>query len=182
MKLEMPGKKLYTPAMPVFTKTGDQGETSLANQKRVTKNDPHMHALGDLDEFSCWLGWTLCHSLSPNLRATLTQAQMNIQKMSSFVAQAASHPRLLLELQEHTQELEDDMDNLEGTLPPLRDFILPGGTPIASALHICRAICRRAERSVVALLDRKEVDAGLVMYLNRLSDYLFMAARKVNSV
>lgn len=163
--------------MSVFTKTGDQGTTSVANKNRISKNNPQIHALGDLDELSCWLGWTLCYQLLPDIRATLSQAQVNVQRAGSLVAGSSSQTHLIQGLQQHTQALEEAMEDLERTLPPLKDFILPGGTPTTSTLHLCRAICRRAERSVVALLDEKKVDVNVVTYLNRLSDYLFVCAR-----
>lgn len=164
--------------MPLFTKTGDQGTTALPNRERVSKNDPFLHALGDLDELSCWLGWALCHKLHPDTRTILSQAQVHVQRAGSLISTNASSSHLKEGLKQHTQTLEDEMDTLERSLPPLRDFILPGGTPTASALHLCRAVCRRAERSIVALLDEKKVDVDIVTYLNRLSDYLFIASRK----
>ncbi len=163
--------------MSLYTKKGDAGTTCLADGRKVLKSDLYMQALGDLDELSCWIGMCLCHVLPPQLRATLVQTQMNLQHACSFVADTTSKSHLIQELSQHTQKLEDEMDELERSLPPLRDFVLPKGSPTECSLHICRAVCRRAERSVAALLDEKKVDTDLVAYLNRLSDYLFVAAR-----
>lgn len=136
--------------MSIVTKTGDKGETSLLNGTRVPKSDPRIEFVGDLDELSAQLG----HVNRPEIQ----RIQRDLFELGAG-----------REMGEALKRIEQELYALEPTLPPLKNFILPGGHPDAARLHLARAVCRRAERH-----------AGKSPYLNRLSDYLFLLARQVN--
>lgn len=173
--------------MKIYTKTGDKGETSLFTGQRVPKTDPFIEALGSVDECNSALGTAI--SLLPQTK------QMNevrhqletIQHALFDVGAALATPRTRagkskLEKtrfdQEEIEELEKWIDGMESELPPLKEFILPGGHPAGAALHLARSICRRAERRVIPL--NGDVSETVLIYLNRLSDYLFSVSRYVN--
>lgn len=154
---------------------GDDGATSLGGQ-RVLKTDLLIVALGDLDELSSFLG--LCRSFFKKgaIADELKNAQKNLHLLSAAVA-GFSQAAFLEKLRRETERLETLIKHLEAELPPLSGFIYPGGTEAASLLFVTRAVCRRAERSVWGL---KKIDSAVGIYLNRLSDFLFLAARQVN--
>jgi cob(I)alamin adenosyltransferase len=172
-------------AMKIYTKTGDAGETSLFSGTRVRKDDARVDAYGEVDELNAWLGLVRA-SRAAGLDATLDEAVVHIQRdLFALGAQLADPaeklaPRVTKAViaDADVERLEQLIDRLEGELPPLRRFILAGGSPAGAALHVARTVCRRAERRMVAL--QPPVDAVLLRYVNRLSDLLFVLARVVN--
>ena len=175
--------------MKIYTKTGDKGETSLFAGHRVPKNDPFIDALGTVDECNSTLGVAL--SLMPtgakfeNVRKQLLQIQNTLFDLGA--ALATPRTRAANSKIEKTrfdpdgiEMLENWIDAFEEHLPKLHTFILPGGHPSGAMLHLARSICRRAERLVVPLNKHTDVSDHVLMYLNRLSDYLFVVSRYVN--
>jgi len=169
--------------MKIYTKTGDRGETGLYGGERVKKSDARVDAYGNVDETNAALGVARAAGVSPLLDARLAQIQSQLFVLGAELATPASHrERLRMPLIEalDAEELEAEIDRLEADLPPLTSFVLPAGSPGASALHHARTVCRRAERSVVGVADAAGVREALIIYLNRLSDLLFVMARHEN--
>ena len=173
------------------TSGGDQGRTSLLSGERVAKNHPRMEACGDVDELNCVLG-ALVAALPQGeneLQAELLAVQSSLFQVGAVLATTRGSPAAgLLHpfAPEETDRLESAIDRLERVLPALQSFVLPGGHPVAAWAHVARAVCRRAERSVVSLAafpdkagKAEDVDA-IVPFLNRLSNYLFAVARYCN--
>lgn len=181
--------------MKIYTKTGDQGKTRLVGGECVDKNNPRVECYGTVDELNSHLGYALSLiEKEPSLQTLgkeLLKIQHELFNLGSLLAceSAEQLPRLPQVAKEHILALENSIDAMTEGLAPLKNFILPGGAAIASQLHIARTVCRRAERHTVELnglireaLSPKEVD-GLelcMVYLNRMSDYLFVAARFAN--
>ena len=172
----------------IYTRTGDTGQTGLLGPHRVPKDHPRVEAYGAVDELNAWLGWAeaaLEHG--PDAVRALAEPLGRVQSLL-FVAGAelaadpssASSARLPRIRPTDVQQLEAWIDAAEDELPPLRHFVLPGGTPAAAALHVARAVARRAERRVVALAAREPVSRELLAFFNRLSDWLFVLARLAN--
>ena len=168
--------------MKIYTRTGDAGETSLFDGTRVGKDDPRVEAYGDVDELNAWLGFARASGVDPPLDAELIAIQRDLFALGAQLAdpadKIASRVTKALIDDAHVERLESLIDRLELELPPLRRFILAGGTPAGAALHVARTVCRRAERRMVAL--DPPIDPVLIRYVNRLSDLLFVAARVVN--
>lgn len=165
--------------MAIYTRKGDGGDTGLADGTRVPKSHPRVEAYGDVDELNAWLGWALAHARGEHARAVLPVVQRDLFALGAQLANAK--PKEKSEIPpERLAEFERRMDEIESACGPLRSFILPGGTPAAAALHVARAVCRRAERRVVDLARLEPVPAQAVAYLNRLGDLLFMLARDEN--
>jgi cob(I)alamin adenosyltransferase len=173
--------------MKIYTKTGDKGETSLFTGQRVSKTDPFIEALGSVDECNSALGTALASLPHTPEMNEIRQQLETIQHALFDVGAALATPltragKSKLEKtrfdQEEIEELEKWIDKMEGELPPLKEFILPGGHPAGAALHLARSICRRAERNAIPL--NEDVSETVLIYLNRLSDYLFSASRYVN--
>ncbi|TSA39102.1 MAG: cob(I)yrinic acid a,c-diamide adenosyltransferase [Porphyromonadaceae bacterium] len=166
--------------MRVYTRTGDKGETSLAGGTRVLKDHPRLEAYGTVDELNSHLGLIQATILDSGERTRLTRIQNRVFVVSSNLA--ADNPELLknlpLILEEDITDLEMAMDMLLDQIPPLTNFILPAGHPSIASCHIARTVCRRAERRMVTLSREASVDPILIRYINRLSDYLFVLARK----
>jgi cob(I)alamin adenosyltransferase len=170
--------------MKIYTKTGDGGETGLFGGPRVRKDDVRIDAYGTVDELNAVLGLALCESLPATIRGTLLRVQHELFSVGAELAtpNPAKHGTDLAS-DAPILALEAAIDELDAQLPPLRQFILPGGTRGACQLHNARGVCRRAERRVVAFeASTPGADAQRVIrYLNRLSDYLFVAARAANA-
>jgi cob(I)alamin adenosyltransferase len=169
--------------MKIYTKTGDGGETSLFGGGRVSKDDARVEAYGAVDELNAALG--LARALAPasEVDSDLARIQAELFAVGAELAtphDARAHGTIPSVRPEWAEVLERQMDRWDAALPPLTAFVLPGGAPQAAALHVARATCRRAERRAVALSHLAHIDAGVVVYLNRLSDFLFEAARFVN--
>lgn len=169
--------------MTIVTKTGDKGTTGLFGGQRVPKDDPRIHAYGDVDELNAVLGLIVAQ---PNLHDGMKQQLLRIQNLlfrmgadlaTPMANNAAQVPRME---QSHIDEIEGWIASLEPTLPTQTSFVLPGGTEAASLLHLARTVTRRAERWAVSLAHKEEIGPFVVVYLNRLSDWLFLAARDAN--
>ena len=168
--------------MKIYTRTGDAGETSLVGGSRVAKSDPHVDAYGEVDELNAWLGVVRASRVDPAVDQDLEHLQRDLFALGAQLADPAGKlaGRVAKAIigDEDVARLESLIDRLEAELPPLRRFILAGGTPAGAALHLARTVCRRAERRMVALAP--PVDPVLLRYINRLSDLLFVLARTVN--
>jgi cob(I)alamin adenosyltransferase len=176
----------------IYTKTGDRGETSLLGGVRVPKDHPRVAAYGDVDELNAALGVVRTHVRDRALARLVDTVQRDLFAIGAQLAdpshRVASKRRKAAVTAAHVRRLERAIDARESELPPLRAFVVPGGTPLAARLHVARTVCRRAERSVVALarttgrgaaesVPGGDVDPRIVVYLNRLSDLLFVLAR-----
>jgi len=166
--------------MKIYTRTGDRGETSLFGGARVAKNDPRIEAYGTVDELSSCIGVARAGSLPPELDTLLEQVQRDLFDVGAHLASPGTSRFPGVE-SARIEELERAIDTMESELTPLTNFILPGGTLGAANLHVARTVCRRAERCVVALHDDTPATISTVIYLNRLSDSLFVAARFTNA-
>jgi cob(I)alamin adenosyltransferase len=165
--------------MKIYTRTGDRGQTSLFGGTRVAKNDPRIESYGTVDELNSFLGVARAAWPASLIDATLHGAQMDLFEIGAHLASPGTS-RFAGVGAERIEQLERGIDAMEAELAPLKTFILPGGTPAAAHLHVARTICRRAERLVVALQDESPETQSTIAYLNRLSDYLFVAARFAN--
>lgn len=169
--------------MKIYTKTGDGGETSLVDGSRVRKDHARVGAFGDVDELNAAIG-VACAQADDALLELLGGIQRDLFAIGAQVAdpraQVASRKAKAALSPERIVDLERAIDARDGVMPPLTAFILPGGTPLAASLHVARTVCRRAERSVLSLGDAGAVDPLIVVYLNRLSDLLFVLARHAN--
>lgn len=160
----------------ITTRTGDSGSTGLADGSRLSKSAPRVQALGDVDELNSQLGLLLCESLPDAVRALLVDIQHELFNLGGELAMPAAP---LLD-DAAVARLDAALETHNAALPPLREFILPGGTRAAALAHVARTVTRRAERSVVALGEIEPLRANLLLYLNRLSDLLFVLARVLN--
>ncbi len=158
----------------IYTRTGDDGHTSLASGERVAKHDSRIEASGAVDETNCSIGVVLSESEIPeNLLTSLRRIQNELFDLGAELSLPSYHAIG----EDHILRLEGDLDKFNADLPPLKEFVLPGGTPAAANCHLARAVCRRAERVAWALADQVPLRPELPRYLNRLSDLLFVAAR-----
>ncbi len=167
--------------MKIYTKTGDAGETGLWGGQRVAKDALRVHAYGSVDECGAALGLARAGGLDPQLDELLAQIQDQLFVVGADLAtpgEAASIPRVGTE---EINFLEQTIDRLESELEPLKQFILPGGSLAAAHLHLARTVCRRAERWTVSLAREELVRPQVLIYLNRLSDCLFVLARAANA-
>jgi len=163
----------------IYTKTGDGGETSLFGGARVRKDDARIEAYGTIDELNSTIGVARAASPWSPLDARLHAIQSDLFDIGAHLASPGTS-RFAGPDDAQIAALEQSIDAMESELAPLRAFILPGGTPAAAQLHVARTVCRRAERLVVALRDDDPATLASIAYLNRLSDFLFVAARFAN--
>lgn len=167
----------------IYTRTGDDGTTGLVNGSRVSKADPRMAAIGDVDEANSAIGVARTHFLdSENFDQMLARIQNDLFDLGADLATplGGDQTYALRVTAAQSDWLEASIDRMNSALEPLRSFVLPAGEPGAAALHLARAITRRAERSAVAAGEQMEIRTEVLIYLNRLSDFLFVAARAVN--
>ena len=165
----------------IYTRTGDDGTTGLIGGKRVSKDSPCIEVTGVLDELNAQLGVVRSHALPGEVDEILYSVQDALFTIGAELATPeGTDPKSKAIQDEDVQTLEKQIDHIESTLPPLRKFVLPGGTVSGAALHLSRAVARRAERACVALSRIQTVDKQVLRYLNRLSDLLFVLARYVN--
>ena len=168
--------------MTIYTKTGDAGETSLFDNTRVRKSDARVDAYGEVDELNACLGVVRAAGVDADLTSLIETLQKNLFALGARLADPSARIATRVTKAAITEadvtRLEQTIDQLEADLPPLRAFVLPGGSSAGAALHLARTVCRRAERRAVGLGD--EVEPLLLVYLNRLSDLLFVMARAVN--
>jgi cob(I)alamin adenosyltransferase len=170
--------------MKIYTKTGDTGQTGLLGGRRVSKADLRIDAYGTLDELNAWMGLVRDQAVNEARQSLLKTIQDQLFVIGSHLAADPQHPtRMTLPdlLPTDVLALETAIDEMETTLPELRAFILPGGHQAVSFCHLARTVCRRAERLVIALDQTAPVDAVVLPYLNRLSDYLFVLSRRMSA-
>lgn len=170
--------------MKIYTRSGDTGKTSLFGGERVSKSSVRLHAYGTLDELNALLGLS---SAMPDLDATLRGQLLEIQSLLFTIGADLATPlhgdaSIIRTDALYAEKLERWIDAFDETLAPLTQFILPGGSEAGARLHLARTICRRAERWIVELAEQEPVSGGVIIVVNRLSDYLFTAARYANSV
>jgi cob(I)alamin adenosyltransferase len=176
------GSGLRFLAMKIYTRTGDTGDTSLFGGTRVGKDNPRVAAYGDVDELNAHLGLARASAPDAEIGDEIVRLQRDLFALGAQLADpsgrvATKIPKAVLR-DSDVERMEHLIDRLEAGLPPLTNFILAGGSPCGAALHVARAVCRRAERSMVAL--EPAVDPLLLKYINRLSDLLFVLARAAN--
>ena len=160
----------------ITTRTGDDGSTGLGDGRRVQKHDLRIAVLGDLDELNSTLGVVRAAGLDPATAERVARVQNDLFDLGGEMSIPGHH----IIADEHLVRLDGWIAEYNDVLPPLREFILPGGTPAAAHCHVARTICRRAERSLAALGAREDVAPPALKYLNRLSDLLFVLARTLN--
>jgi len=170
---------VYHCAVKVYTRTGDDGSTGLADGTRVSKADGRVAAYGDVDELNAVIGVLRAEDLPPDVAPQLKRVQALLFEVGAFLADPAGRP-VLSEGVARPEWLERWIDSMQGDLPNLRNFVLPAGGRAAALAHQARSVCRRAERDVVALRDRGAEVEGVIPLLNRLSDALFVLARWLN--
>lgn len=165
-------------AFKIYTKTGDAGETALFGGKRVPKSDLRVDAYGTTDELNSFIGWLIEQVGDSATQARLREVQHKLFAIGALLATDSERraPAATI-LPVDTAILEAEIDRMETVLPPLKNFILPGGHPTVALCHVCRTVCRRAERLVVALHQIAPVEEEVLRYLNRLSDYFFVLSR-----
>ncbi len=164
----------------VYTRRGDAGQTSLAGGQRLPKNDLRIEAYGAVDELNSFIGLARESARElPELYGILGRVQHELFNLGSLLATMPEdlHPKQARITEADSEQLEREIDRMNSGLPPLRSFVLPGGSRLNAELHICRTVCRRAERVMVALNTHAPVDAAGLKYLNRLSDALFVWSR-----
>lgn len=170
--------------MKIYTRTGDTGQTGLFGGPRVAKDDARIEAYGTVDELNAVLGVVAAGDLPAELEEILLPVQHELFEIGAELAtpEPAAHRTATID-EAPIARMEQQIDRLEAKLEPLKVFILPGGTPTAAHLHVARTVCRRAERRLVTLARRDErVSERLIIYLNRLSDLLFVMARRANAL
>ncbi|MHA6263188.1 cob(I)yrinic acid a,c-diamide adenosyltransferase [Arenibacterium sp. CAU 1754] len=170
----------------IYTRTGDKGETALGNNDRVAKYDLRVAAYGTTDELNSHVGVARLHATG-DIDTALMRIQNDLFDLGADLCRpdmeqdaTAEYPPLRM-ITSQVDRLETEIDAMNDDLDPLRSFILPGGTPLAAYLHVCRTVARRAERLAVELASTTEVNPETVRYLNRLSDWFFVAARVANN-
>jgi cob(I)alamin adenosyltransferase len=173
-----------TGLMKIYTKTGDKGETGLFGGGRVLKSSPRIAAYGEVDELNALLGVARAETPHEPIKKALAEVQSNLFVVGAQLASPKGDPKIERITSAHSESLERQMDVMSESLPPLKSFILPGGGKTSAFLHLARTTCRRAERSMVYLanLPDEKVDSWLLIYVNRLSDYLFVLARLANQL
>ena len=176
--------------MKIYTKTGDKGSTALFGGTRVSKHHIRINSYGTVDELNSWLGYLRDQELAAHDKNMLIRIQNHLFTLGAMLATDPSKAKLKsgkdrlnipLVAEEDVLELEREIDKMNEDLPPMTHFILPGGHAAVSICHISRTVCRRAERMTSLLHENEAVDAIILAYLNRLSDYLFVLARKLSS-
>ena len=167
----------------IYTKTGDDGTSGLVGGSRVKKSDLRLEAYGTVDELNSWIGMILTGITENETLELLTEVQNTLFVAGSLLATDEKGEKITenLKIEEaRIKRLEEAIDRYEINLPAIRNFILPGGNFTSAACHIARTVCRRSERAIVRLNETVSTDPVILKYINRLSDYLFVLARKVN--
>lgn len=157
----------------IVTRSGDDGSTELGDGSRTVKDSARIHALGDIDELNTQIGLLLCEDFPETLRVQLLAIQHDLFDLGAELC----IPGYSLITEAQVLRLDQLLENYNADLPPLKEFILPGGVRAAAQMHVCRTVCRRAERTVVALAQAETVNAQTRQYLNRLSDLCFVWSR-----
>ena len=170
--------------MKVYTKTGDQGETSLFGGSRVSKGHLRIHAYGTVDELNSYIGLLIDLLPDASMKPELIRIQDRLFTLGALLAteHEETKKRLPAITKEDVEFLEISIDRMEASLDPIKTFVLPGGHPTVSYCHISRCVCRRSERICVELSATNKVDEIVIQYLNRLSDYLFVFSRHLTKI
>lgn len=163
--------------MPIYTRTGDKGTTALFGGKRVLKCNELVDVYGSIDELNSWIGLVASKLPTFEVQEFLSVVQADLFSIGSTLSGFKAD---LSKLDSRILEMEARIDSMDAVLPTLTNFILPGGSEMGATIHLARGVCRRVERQAVSLQQRQDVDAKIITYLNRLSDFLFMLARFVN--
>jgi cob(I)alamin adenosyltransferase len=167
----------------IYTKTGDRGKTSLIGGTRVSKHHYRLEAYGTIDELNAHIGMVRAWPADDHTNALLTQIQEQLFMIGAYLATDDNISDLREKLpgdEKEIEALEREMDEMESHLPPLKNFILPGGHPAVAQCHVVRTVCRRAERRVTQMADNTEVAPWVIRYLNRLSDFFFVLSRHLS--
>ena len=169
--------------MKIYTKTGDKGQTSLIGGTRVPKFHLRIESYGTVDELNSYIGLIMCQDIDAHHQQTLKEIQDRLFTIGSSLASDPERSKMKIPdlLESDITLLETEMDQMNEVLPELRHFILPGGNTTVSYCHLARCVCRRAERLTVELASESFVDSNITIYLNRLSDYLFVLGRKIGA-
>jgi cob(I)alamin adenosyltransferase len=172
--------------MKIYTKTGDKGETGLFGGERVSKDSIRISAYGTIDELNSFIGCSITEIKDTSIKENLIKIQNYLFAVGSDLATPETENNAKLNIQRTPEwfykEIEKMIDHYDAQLEELKNFILPGGSKAASLLHICRTVCRRAEREVVALKNSVTISENIIIFLNRLSDLLFVLSRFENKV
>jgi cob(I)alamin adenosyltransferase len=170
--------------MKIYTKTGDQGMTGLFGGSRVSKSSPRIASYGDIDELNAVLGLTVAETTLEPIRKALSEVQTSLFTLGAQLASPKADAKGEVITPAHVYALERQIDVVSEGLEPLKNFILPGGSKTSAYLHLARTVCRRAERSIVHLAGQpgETVDRWVLVYVNRLSDFLFTMARLANQL
>lgn len=160
----------------IATRTGDNGTTGLGDGSRTEKDSARIHTLGEVDELNSFVGLLLCEAMPDDLRDELVSIQHDLFDLGGELC----IPGYTMITDDHVGRLDDLLEKYNATLPPLQDFILPAGSRAASVAHLCRTVCRRAERSIVSLGRIETINAHPRQYVNRLSDLMFVLSRVLN--
>lgn len=166
----------------LYTKTGDDGTTGLVGGSRVKKYDNRLEAYGTVDELNAAIGVIRSNNLSDDILKSLINVQNKLFNIGSLLASDEKGKKFtanLLITQKHIEELEKTIDKIEEDLPEIKHFVLPGGEIISAQCHVARTICRRAERRILEFAEGEPVQTEIIVYINRLSDFLFALARKI---
>jgi cob(I)alamin adenosyltransferase len=168
--------------MKIYTKTGDQGTTSLFGGKRVSKSDLRIEAYGTVDELNSYIGLLRDQEVNKKFSGVLVEIQDRLFTIGSILATEPSNVKVKIPLLQEADIifLEQEIDEMDSQLPAMKSFVLPGGHPSVSFGHVTRTVCRRAERLVIALDQQEKVNTLTIKYLNRLSDYLFVLCRMMS--
>jgi len=172
--------------MKIYTKTGDKGETGLFGGERVSKDSLRISAYGTIDELNSYIGYTITETKDESIKKNLSLIQNYLFTVGSDLATPETEKNTKLKIQRTPEsfylEIERMIDKYDSELDELKNFILPGGSKSAALLHVCRTVCRRAEREVVALKKTVTISYNIVIFLNRLSDLFFVLSRFENKV
>jgi len=167
----------------VYTRRGDKGMTDLVGGVRIAKTHPRLEAYGTVDELSAQMGMLIAMITDQEEKSLLLRIQNNLFNVCSHLAtdqsQTPLYPSAILDDHE-TEVVEQAIDRINQLFPEFQGFVLPGGTTTAAQAHICRTVCRRAERRILSLAEVAQISPNIVQYVNRLSDYLFVLAKKIN--
>jgi cob(I)alamin adenosyltransferase len=165
--------------MKIYTKTGDKGITSLTGGKRIAKNDIQVESYGCVDELNSFIGLILSQDIDENEMMVLIDIQRSLFRIGAYLSTDYSGKNTVCELKsKDIAIIEKQIDLISAELKPLKNFILPNGNQLISYCHVSRAVCRRAERAIITMNDLQKMDKNIIIYLNRLSDYLFVLSRK----
>lgn len=167
--------------MKIYTKQGDAGKTGLWGGERVSKDSLRVNAYGNVDELNAVLGVVRASDLPADLDARLARVQNELFVLGSDLATPGESDRIPRIVRDYIVQMEQEIDQFQAELEPLRQFILPGGTFAAAYTHLARTVCRRAERSIVTLAEEEPINELILPYVNRLSDWLFVLGRIVNA-